>query len=347
MQSLIVSCRAHRAAVVSSLLTASVVAPVLLGSHAQAALPDYQLVGTFSLPANAASYDILPDGRAIAIVGESIWTQSTPNISAFSLAGSIPAGTVASFGASFLRANPAGTRIAIGDNDFGPGAGVFVFDTASLSTSVPATGSTYPIHNYDAHWSDNNTLFVSGGSFTDTLITRLDASAGTHATVITGIAGASAGVTTDGAHLYTGNGFSFGSGSATGDIKAFPVASLTGAPLHFETAGTLVASALSANTLGFDAFGNLLVGGGPGGFAAVIDGAEVQTALIAGPIATTHLKLSPTTQDSHFIRHNPATGELLITTFGDSTVYRYGVVPAPASALLLTLGLLTRSRRRA
>jgi hypothetical protein len=313
---------------------------------AAAQLPDYQPVGTFSLPANTASYDLLPDGRAVAIAGSSIYTQDAHNTSSFTLAGSLPTGLVAPFGASFLRVNPAGTRIAVGDNDFGPGAEVFVFDPADLSTAAPVPGLAYPIDNYDAHWHDNGTLFVSGGHATDTLITRLDAAAGTHAPVISGIAGASGGVTTSATHLFTANGFSFGGPSATGDIKAFPLAALTpGAPLNFEAAGTHIATILSGNTLGFDPFGHMLIGGGPGGYAGVLDGDELALALGGGPLAATHLKLSPTTSDTHYIRLNPATGELLVTTFGDATVHRYAVVPTPAAALVPAV-LAGRGRRR-
>jgi len=344
------SCRARCAAVVALVWLVGIagVLPGPWATVAKADLPNYQLVGTFALPAGTASYDLLPDGRAMAIVGESIWTQSAVNSSAFGVAGSVPAGTVASFGASFLRISPSGTRVAVGDNDFGPGAQVFVFDPGTLSTAAPVAGATYQVDNYDAHWSSDHTLYVSGGNFTDTLVTRLDASLGAHAPVITGIAGASGGITTDGTYLYTANGFAFGGPSAMGDVKAFALASLTpGTPVNFETQGTLVARVLSGNTLGFDHLGNLLVGGGPGGFAAVVDGDEVQNALVGGPMATTRLELSPTTQDSHFIRHNPATGELLVTTFGDSTVHRYAVVPAPGAWILLGSMALPGRRRRA
>lgn len=318
-----------------------------LAASSRAAIPNYQLVGTFALPTGTASYDLMPDGRAMAIVGSSIWAQSSVNGSGFGLAGSVPGGAVSAFGASFLRINPSGTRVAIGDNDFGPGAGVFVFDPAGLSTLTPAVGSTYAIDNYDAHWASDGTLYVSGGNFTDTLVTRLDAQTGAFGAVVSGVAGASGGVTSDGTYLFTANGFAFGGGSATGDVKAFALASLTpGAPVNFEGQGTLVASVLSGNTLGFDGVGNLLVGGGPGGFAAVVDGTQVQAALAGGGAAGTLLGLSPTLEDTHFIRHNPATGELLVTTFGDSTVYRYAVIPGPASGLAVVAGVLARRRRR-
>ena len=313
---------------------------------ATAALPDYQLVGSFPLPAGVNAYDVLPDGRALAIAGTSVYAQDSLNSASFSVIGSVPAGAVSSFGASFLRVNPSGTRAALGDNDFGPSAEVFVFDPAALNTASPVPGSTFTIDNFDAHWADDNTLYVTGGNFTDTLVTRLNAATGAVGAVVSAVGGASGGVTTDGTYLYTANGFAFTGPSATGDIRAFLLASLTpGSPLNFETQGSLVASVLSGNTLGFDTQGNLLVGGGPDTFAAVVDGDEVLNAAAGGPPATTLLQLSPTgASDSHFVRLNPATGELLVTTFNDTTVYRYAIVPAPGTLALL--GALAIGRRR-
>ncbi|MCB9840218.1 MAG: hypothetical protein H6809_01030 [Phycisphaeraceae bacterium] len=313
---------------------------------AAAALPDYQLVGSFPLPTGVNAYDVLPDGRALAIVGASIYAQDALHSPSFSVIGSVPGGTVSSFGASFLRVNPSGTRVAIGDNEFGPGAEVFVFNPAALSTASPVPGSTYPIDNFDAHWAGDDTLYVTGGNFTETLVTRLDAGSGAFGTVVNSVGGASGGVTTDATYLYTANGFSFTGPSATGDIRAFPLAALApGSPLNFETQGSPVASVLSGNTLGFDSLGNLLVGGGLDTFAAVVDGIEVLAAASGGPPATTLLELSPTgATDSHFVRLNPATGELLVTAFADSTVYRYAIVPAPGTLVLL--GVLAIGRRR-
>ncbi|MEZ6233913.1 MAG: hypothetical protein R3B68_06965, partial [Phycisphaerales bacterium] len=313
---------------------------------ASAALPDYQLVGSFPLPVGVNSYDVLPDGRALAIVGTSVFAQDALHSASFSVIGSVPTGAVSSFGASFLRVNPSGTRAALGDNDFGPGAEVFVFDPAALSTASPVAGSTYAIDNFDAHWAGDDTLYVTGGNVTDTLLTRLDAATGAFGAVVNTIGGASGGITTDATYLYTANGFSFTGPSATGDIRAFPLASLTpGSPLNFETQGSPVASVLSGNSLGFDTLGNLLVGGGPDTFAAVVDGAEALAAASGGPAATTLLGLSPTgATDSHFVRLNPATGELLVTTFNDTTVYRYAIVPAPGTLVLVCV--LANGRRR-
>lgn len=323
-------------------MAAALLAPA---GAAPGALPDYQLAGSFQLPSGASSFDVLPDGRLIAISGTSILTQNLVASSAFEVAGSVPAGVVSPFGASFLRVSPSGTRLAIGDNDFGPDAQVHLLDVSSLSPQAPAAIASYPIDNYDAHWSDDHTLWISGGSPIDTLVTRLDAQAQSFGPVVRGIGGASGGIATSATHLFTANGFSFTGPSATGDIKAFALSALiAGAPVDFESSGTLVATVLSGNTLGFDAGGHLLVGGGPGGYAAVVEQAEIAAALAGAPPATTLLQLSPTSSGTHFVRHNPATGELLITTFGDPTVYRYAIVPAPASALLLLAATWRRRR---
>src|SRR5262249_23325889 len=106
--------------------------------------------------------------------------------------------------------------------------------------------------------------------------------------VVTNIIGASAGVSIDAAgNLYVGNGF----GSDTGLIKAFTAANwqsalATNTPLNFATQGTPVADLLSAYPIGFDASGNMFVGGGDFfggsgdyGYAAFVDAAAVASAL--------------------------------------------------------------------
>lgn len=324
----------------------------LAAASASGALPEYVPSGTFMLPAGAAAYDVMPDGRVMAIVGDVMYVQSSLNGSAFAPAGSVPSGLISSFGASFLRVSPDGSRIAIGDNRFGAGAEVLIVEAGTLSPVVPSPVSRIACDNYDAHWAGSATLYVSGAGLSGAGVFRVDVATLQASPVVAGIGGASGGVTTDGVHLYTANGFSIAGPSPTGAIKAFALSSLTpGAPVDFESDGRLVAQVLSGNTLGFDGLGNLLAGGGDWsapdpGFAAVVDGEEVLGALAGGPMATSMLRLSPTTEVSHFIRHNPGTGELLITTFGDPTVHRYVLIPAPWSAAVLGLWGVSGRRRR-
>lgn len=343
-----------------SALAITSIAAVAIPSHA--ALPSYQLVGAFNLPTSSSSFDILPDGRLITLTGAAIDIQSGVNSSTYSPLGSIPTGLVSSFGATFFRVSPSGAALAIGDNDAGSAAQeVLLLSTAALNTSAPTKPTLIACDNYAAHWASDSTLYVSGiasfGAFAT--ITRIDAAnitAPTAQTVVNNIGGFSGGVTTDSTYLYTSNGFDLipgGGSSDVGEVRAIPLASLGGAPVDFELAGIPVADALSGDSLGFDAFGNLLVGGGDFGSgdygsAAVIDASAIASALAGGPLApdSAELRLTPNTPgDFYNIRANPATGELLVTHFGSSTVYRYAI-PTPGALTLSTLALISIARRR-
>jgi len=338
------------------------IAAVAIPSHA--ALPDYQLVGTYNLPTSSSSFDILPDGRLITLTGAAIDIQSSVNNSTYSPLGSIPTGLVSSFGATFFRVSPSGASIAIGDNDAGSATQeVLLLSTAALNTSAPTTPTLIACDNYAAHWASDSTLYVSGiasfGAFAT--ITRIDATtitAPTAQTVVNNIGGFSGGVTTDATYLYTSNGFDLipGAGSSdVGEVRAIPLASLgaPGAPIDFELGGIPVADALSGDSLGFDAFGNLIVGGGDFGSgdygsAAVIDASAIASALAGGPLAgdASELRLTPnTTSDFYNIRANPITGELLVTHFGSSIVYRYAI-PTPGALTLAALPLIACAWRR-
>lgn len=346
------SSRSARALGVTSLLA--------IAASVSAAVPGYQLVGSFNLPSAASSFDILPDGRLLTLTGTSIDLQSSTNASTFTPTGSIPSGLVSSFGATFFRLNPSGSTIAIGDNDAGSSTQeVLLLPIAALNTSAPTTPTAIACDNYAAHWTSDDTLYVSGiASFgAPATITRINTAAFTAQTVVANIGGFSGGITADSTYLYTSNGFDLlPGGSDTGEVRAIPLASLTGAPgspVDFEATGIPVADALSGDSLGFDALGNLLVGGGDFssgdyGHAAVIDSAALASALAGGPVApdSAELRLTPnTTDDFYNIRANPITGELLITHFGSNTVYRYAI-PAPGALGLTPLALIAIARRR-
>src|SRR5690606_2060069 len=98
---------------------------------ARADLPNYVQAGSFHLPEGSAAYDVLPDGRVIAVRGDDILIQDAVNASSFSLLGSLPAGFIAGE-AAFLRVNPSGTHVAIGDNDYTGTQEVGVFALASI-----------------------------------------------------------------------------------------------------------------------------------------------------------------------------------------------------------------------
>lgn len=334
-----------------------------IGRPAEAGVPAYSLVGSYELPGAGAQFDVMADGRLLAISGQQFFTQDGMHGSSWTLAGSLGASApIASFGASFLSLSPDGQTIAVGDNNFGPSASVYLVDSSSLSpiAESPALGVAAP--NYQAHWLDDSTLFVSG-SGSESVVSEITLTGATAQlrTAVNDFGGGSSGVTSDGQYLYVGNGFSFGAGSPTGEVRAIPLSMIVGgsAPASFLSDGVPVARALSADSLGFDSLGNMLIGGGDFfgggefGFAAIVDAGAVAAAHAGGPVATASLALTPRLgTDSYSVRLNPVTGELLVTYFDNTnfepgaTVYRYAV-PGPGAVLpLVFAGILSARRRR-
>lgn len=335
-------CRALCALAVSSVTSAAALAG-----------PAYSLVSTFDLPSDIDTFSVAPSGLLYATSGNNILIQDSINSGSFSHAGSVPSGLIAGFGASFISVSPDGQTIAIGDNNTGASANVLLLPTAGLNPDSATPTTTVASPNYNAAWASNSSLFVTGGDFgSPSVVTAIDTVAGTSSVVIDNIDGAPSGITISDGRLYTGNGFSYGDGSLTGDIFAFDLGDFDNRSVDFSE-GTLVANALSAGSLGFDAMGNLLVGGGDFageiGFASVIDALAIEDALSGGPIATTAdgQMLAPIDDPTAFysIRFNPVTEELYVTTFGSSTVFVYAI-PAPGGAALLALAGLISSRRR-
>jgi hypothetical protein len=328
-----------------------------------AGVPAYSLVGTVELPAGTASYDTLPDGRLLSSVGSEFFAQDSVNGSAWSLVGSLPAGQVSSFGASFVRVSPDGATIAVGDNNFGPGATVYTFASSTLDPMAPTIATAWASSNFDAHWSSAGRLYIAGASAGGE-VREIDLGAMSSRIVLSNIGLSAGGVTTDGAYLYAGNGFDLvPGGSDTGEVRAFDLASISGAvsPIDFETSGTPVADALSGASLGFDPLGNMLIGGGDVfggsndfGYAAIVDGDAISAALLGGPIASdaAELHLTPDlASHSYFPRFNAGTGEVLVSYFDNSsftpgtTLFRYAV-PGPGAWMLSLAPLAMASRRR-
>lgn len=334
----------------------ALIAPALgLALTVPALAQDYALVGSYAVPFNA--YDILPDGRLLGISGTDILIQDGLNASTYTALGSLPAGSLPSFGASFLSVSPSGARIAIGDNGFpGTGQDVFILNVADLSTSAPTIPAIVNTFNSNGAWADESTLFVSGAidSMSPGVVNRIDADALTSTTVIANIQGASAAITIQDGALYTGNGGGAGTGfAATGAIAGFDLASLSSAvsPVDFD-AGLLVADALSAFSLDLDDAGNLIVGGGSFGegefgYISVLEAAALATSSGDSPASVLDgQQLFPATGTFGFpsARFNPVTSEILVTDFNGS-VLRYAI-PAPGAAALLVMGGLAGTRRR-
>ncbi|HVZ94610.1 MAG TPA: hypothetical protein VG797_08870 [Phycisphaerales bacterium] len=335
----------------------------VFSSDAAAAIPPYSLAGSFELPAGAGVWDITSEGRVVTLVGDDIYLQDNPNLSSFTKLGSLPAGSIPSYGASFIRMSPDYSTLAIGDNFAGGSPDVLLVNPLALNPFNPTVPVTVPMSHTEAFFADNSTLYVSGTD-SDSFVARLDVHTLVQHTVINHIGGSAAGVTIHDGYLYTSNGFVFGGPSDTGEVRAFPMSEITRStlPLDFETQGIPVADALTGSGLGFDPFGNLLVGGGDVfggsgdyGYGAVVDGGAILAALAGGPIApdASELRLSPhLASDSYFPVWNPITGELVVgyydnSTFtGGTTMYRY-TVPAPGALSILTLAGLMPRRRRA
>jgi len=336
------------------------------GTAAFGGLPSYTLVGAYDLPAATDAYSLMPDGRVLAISGGSILAQDSLDSASFSPFASVdPAifdGPFGNFGASFLEVSPDGSTIAIGDNN--ALNRVHVLDVGALPGDPLQVAPTLFIENTPSsqgHWTDSGTLFVSGGEFGSPAgVRRIDTQSLSATTVVSNINGSPGGVTSDGAFLYTSNGFeNDASGSRTGEVRAVPLANVLTAPatpIDFESSATPVARALSAASLGFDDLGNLLIGGGDfageTGFAAVVDGDAIQSALAGGSIApdSSELRLLPAAPDDFTsVRFNPVTREVLVSVFGSDTVYRYAIpTPGTGSGLLVGgLALATRRRRDA
>ncbi len=324
-----------------------------MAAPAQAAIPPYQLVGQYASP--SGTFDVLPDGRLVFISGGALVAADVRSTAAPTPLGGIDPGLISTFGASFVSVSPDGARIAIGDNNFGAGARVHIVSTGLLSPGAVSSVTSIDAPNAEAAWTGASTLFVAGfGS--GPVVTRIDTASGVAQTVITNIGGGTGGVASDGSRLYVGLGFDGPSGGRTGQVRAFDLSTLAavggpGAPPLDYFSGGLAATALSGSSLGFDAGGNLLVGGGDfftgvdAGSAAIIDRAAVDSALAGGavPPLSAQLRLSPAGSAFYSIRFNAPTGELLIAD--GATIYRYAV-PAPAGAGLALLGLIATGRRR-
>lgn len=339
-----------RYASVHAALAASAFIFTPLTPSAHAAIPPYELVGSFSLP-GSGPWDLLPDGRVLQLRGSDVFRQDALNASTYSRIGSLDPALFPNFGAgpspSFLRVSPDGSRLAVGNNRFSAANAVYVADTAALNPAAHTPVTTITAPNFDAAWDGNSRLYVTGGDASTfaSVVTRLDLEPNsippTATRVLTGIGDASGGVTVHDGSLYVGVGFLFG-GSA-GEIRRFDAnafATLT-APAAFTT-GTIFADALSGASLGFDPLGNLLVGGGDSfgsppdsGYAAVVDPAQPGNPLRLSPAGAL---------SSYQITFNHATGELLVA--GLDTAYRYAIPSPGALTALAALGLLAARRTR-
>lgn len=306
-----------------------------------------------SVTGPGGTFDLLADGRVVAVVGDSIVAESSRGSGVYYTIGSLPEGSISPFGASFLAVSPDGSRIAIGDGGFGA-ARVHVINTADLNGG-PVTPYSLSQENYSATWIDGNRLAVSYGNPSTffgeiAVVDIVDASS---KTIIT-VGGASAGIAIDNlGNFITGNGFDYlpGYGSSTGEMRAFTESEVNEVlrngsdPLDFESRGMLLGGALSAGSLEFDEFGNLFVGGADFGtgqvdFFALFTADQYADALLGvDPLQVGLAFVDDPSADpfsSYIARYNAVTDEWLVSDFGNFVLYRYGVIPVPGSACLLS-----------
>ncbi|MBX3405570.1 MAG: hypothetical protein KF869_02300 [Phycisphaeraceae bacterium] len=351
-----------RSVVRAALFAAGVSVVLAPATDSIAALPPYQLVGSYALPTgaqgdfNPVAIDVLPDGRLIGVASDGrVLVQDAVNAGSYTLAGSVGPifdGPFGNFGASFVAVSPGGSRLAIGDN--GAANRVHFVDLAALSPMSTTATTFAAAPNFDGAWADDSTLYISGfGSGPG--VWRVDSNALGASQVVDMGAGGSGGVAVRAGRVFIGDGFNTSDGGApTGNVRAFDLAALAaaGAPVDFLT-GTLVADALSASPVRFDALGNLLAGGGDFfagsndfGYAAVIDADAIAAALLGGGPApdAAELRLSPAGGSVYYsVAFNHFTQEVLV--FADGTAYRYAV-PAPGAGAAIAVGSVFAAARR-
>ena len=238
----------------------------------------------------------------------------------------------------FIKISPDGKRVALGQ---GYGKPLFVFETALLSVSAPPNLNTvfgvtiWDENLFDGAWRDNRYLFINAGADAGSQIYAVDTDGTTGAPIpiLPDIPGASGGLAFDAAgDLVTGIGYGYAD-APTGELKIWSAsavnAAVAGTPLAYGTTGQiLIEGALSAANLGFDADGNLFVGGGDAfgnsgnyGYAGLISAAAVQRVLAGGAMANTgatsdYLKVQPDpchNDDATNVWYAPSLGMLVVT----------------------------------
>lgn len=273
----------------------------------------YALTATFSLPSDICVFDTLSDGRLLVVSGAQVYVESAPDSHSFVLQGTLPAADISSAGAAFVRVSPSGTTISVGNN----GGASFENFQVGVFAFPALTGSWFTANHFDGRWINARYLALTAGTSSGTgIVTALDTTSTnlsnpTNPTIVDDIGGASGGIAFDSAgDLFTSDGFESTGPSATGAIYAITSAlwqpALTGGPpAQFETQGIPIVDLLSAAPIGFDAAGDLIVGGGnffgsppDDNYFAIVDASAVTAArggagMISGSNTAAVRKLDP------------------------------------------------------
>jgi hypothetical protein len=327
-----------------ALFAAAVLGIGALSPLAHATLPAYTLVGQYAAPSGV--WNIGPDGRLWSINSAGVISrQDSLNAAGYSAVGSVPAGTVASFGASFISVSNTGT-LAIGDNNFGANARVHFVSSGDLSTGAATPTRSLLLGNYAGVWSGSDLLVAGapgpGGAPAVWRVTNTATTSPTSSVLITGVGAGSGGVALRGDTLVTGVGFSTAGSPVTGEVRSFSLSSLINSGPATFLSGSVVGTVLSASSMAFDPLGNLAIAGtdfsnfpSVSGFVRVIDGDNFGTGVTLAPAGTDR---------SYSVRFNAVTNEYLVSASG--TIYRYAI-PTPGTAAALGLaGVMVAARRR-
>ena len=89
---------------------------------------EYQLAESVTLPGGGGVFDFLNDGRMIVLAVDEVYIETAIRSREFEFLGTLADAEIPSFGAAFLRVSPDGQRVAVGNNGFGPGAAVGLFE---------------------------------------------------------------------------------------------------------------------------------------------------------------------------------------------------------------------------
>lgn len=334
--------RAQRALAISCFILSS-------AASSAGAAPPFEYRGEQRGPGGA--FDVLADGRLIGMSGDDVLVETALGSGTFEIAGFFDRGLISEFGASFLSLSPDGTRLLVGDGNFG-GARVYEVALSDLNGGAILHRS-FEHENYAAAWYDAGRVAISAadpGTFLGE-VRLLDLSTGV-STRLVFLDGASAGVGFDRqGNLFTGNGYDLlPGGSQTGDVRAFLAAELAEVlsgqrgSFNFADEGRSIGRVLSAGTLDFDARGHLFIGGGDFNsgefdYFAIADASAVSRALGGGdPLHPLDLyRDDPDSEPFSFYgaRFNAITGEWLMASGSSQTLYRYAEIPAPPALMLL------------
>ncbi len=284
----------------------TLVAPALSAGDGYGTRPSY----TITFPSSATSFGTSADAfggnaagivdgyalraRFLAAAGSTVFLQKNFGASLWLPVANVPE----NMDPSFLKITPSGRKIALGTGFYKP---LYIFPSSILSSVMPlglngAAGTMRMDANYfDAAWRDERYLFVDGEATLGSRVYAIDTTSKTPEQllpIVTGIPGASAGLTFDhSGDLITGIGY----GEKTGQLKIWSAQevalALAGASLAYSNTGHVLADGiLSAASLGVDADGNLFVGGGDAfggsghlGYAGLIRSAVLQRVLEGGP----------------------------------------------------------------